>query len=113
MGHFSLSYVLPYAGLLEQSARECDTALALVRSNYQIRSCSGVFVQLGKPDRAMDFVRLDAGSEYPAMQTAAILLGQDKPTDPPHPIHKPPHPPPPTPTFLQPCLSPTHLSQSP
>ena len=75
MAHFALSYVLRYAGLLDESAHECDSALALDRANYQIRSCSGVFAQLGEPQRAMEFVRLDAGSEYAAMQTAAVLSG--------------------------------------
>jgi TolB-like protein/tetratricopeptide (TPR) repeat protein len=78
MAHFALSYVLRYAGLLEESARECDAALALDRSNFQVRSCSGVFVQLGDTQRAMEFVRLDAGSEYAAMQNATMLLGQGK-----------------------------------
>ncbi len=78
MSHFALAYVLRYAGLLDESARECDAALALDRANFQLRSCSGPFVQLGQTQRAMDFVRLDAGSEYAAMQTGAILLGQGK-----------------------------------
>ncbi len=78
MSHFALAYVLRYAGLLDESVRECDAALSLDRANYQLRSCSGPFVQLGQTQRAMDFVRLDAGSEYAAMQTGAILLGQGK-----------------------------------
>jgi serine/threonine protein kinase len=78
MAHFALSYVLRYAGLLREAADECDSALTLDRTNYQLRSCSGVFAQLGQADKAMEFVRLDAGSEYAAMQTAAILLGQNK-----------------------------------
>ena len=78
MSHFALAYVLRYAGLLDESARECDAALSLDRGNYQLRTCSGPFVQLGQTQRAMDFVRLDAGSEYAAMQTGAILLGQGK-----------------------------------
>ena len=78
MAHFALSYVLRYAGLLDESARECDTALSLDRANYQLRSCSGVYAQLGQVQRAMDFVHLDAGSEYAAMQTGTILLGQGK-----------------------------------
>jgi serine/threonine protein kinase/tetratricopeptide (TPR) repeat protein len=79
MAHFALSYVLRYAGLLDEAAQECDSALALDRNNYQIRSCSGVFVQQGEAQRAMEFVRLDAGSEYAAMQTAVVLLGEGKP----------------------------------
>ncbi len=76
--HFVLSYVLRYAGLLDDAARECDTALRLDRGNYQFRSCSWVFARLSKPERAMQFVRLDAGSDWAARQTAFILLGQGK-----------------------------------
>jgi eukaryotic-like serine/threonine-protein kinase len=81
MAHFALSYALRYAGLLKEAAHECDTALALDQNNYQIRSCSGVFVQQGDLQRAMDFIRLDAGSEYAAMQTAVVLLDEGKPAE--------------------------------
>jgi serine/threonine protein kinase len=76
--HFALSYVLRYAGLLDDAARECDTALKLDRGNYQFRSCAWTFRQLGQPQRAMEFVRLDAGSEWAARLTAFILTGQGK-----------------------------------
>jgi tetratricopeptide (TPR) repeat protein len=76
--HFVLSYVLRYAGLLDDAARECDTVLKLDRGNYQFRSCSWVFMQRGEAQRAMEFVRLDAGSEWAARQTAFILMGQGK-----------------------------------
>ena len=76
--HFSLAYVLRYAGLLEESTRECDTALALDR-NSLFRSCSWAFIQLGEPQRAMEFVRLDAGSDWSARATVFILLDQGKP----------------------------------
>ncbi len=76
--HFTLSYVLRYAGLLDDAARECDTASKLDRGNYQFRSCSLVFMQRGEPQRAMDFIRLDAGSEWAARQTAFVLIGQGK-----------------------------------
>jgi hypothetical protein len=78
IAHFVLSYVLRYAGLLEDSARECDTALALDSRNYQLRSCSVVFMLLAQEQRAMEFVRLDAGSEWAARSTANILLRQGK-----------------------------------
>jgi TolB-like protein/predicted Ser/Thr protein kinase len=76
--HFALGYVLRYAGLLDESAHECDTALTLDRANYQLRSCSWVYMQLDRPRRAMDFVRLDAGSEWATRQTAFVLVRQGK-----------------------------------
>jgi eukaryotic-like serine/threonine-protein kinase len=76
--HFVLGYVLRYASLLNESAHECDTALALDRGNYQFRSCALAFMELGETQRAMDFVHLDAGSEWEARQTAFVLMGQGK-----------------------------------
>ena len=76
--HFSLSYVLRHAGLLDDAAQECDIALSLDPGNYQFRTCAWVFVQLGKPERAMDFVRLDASSEWAASIVPLILMRQGK-----------------------------------
>jgi serine/threonine protein kinase/tetratricopeptide (TPR) repeat protein len=76
--HFALAYVLRYAGMLEQSTQECDTALTLDPGNYQFRSCAWAFAELGRTDRAMDYVRLDQGSEWAAYATPAILLRQGK-----------------------------------
>jgi len=78
MAHFVLGYVLRYAGLLEDAARECDTALTLDRGNYQFRSCSVVFMLIDNQPRAMEFTRLDAGSEWAARSTANILLREGK-----------------------------------
>ncbi len=78
IAHFVRGYVLRYAGLLEEAARECDTALTLDRGNYQFRSCSVVFMLLDQQQRAMEFVHLDAGSEWAARSTANILLRQGK-----------------------------------
>src|SRR6266581_2678196 len=64
LAHFALGYVLRYVGLLDQSAHECETALASDRGNYLFRSCAWSFLWLGQPQRAMDFVHLDAGSEW-------------------------------------------------
>ena len=62
--HFALSYVLRYGGLLDDSARECDVVRALDPANYTFRSCAVPFIELGKFDRALDFVRTDAGSAW-------------------------------------------------
>ncbi len=61
--HFAMAYVYRYAGMLGQSTSECNTALALDPGNYTFRSCAWAFMELGKTERATDFVRLDAGSE--------------------------------------------------
>jgi len=62
--HFGLSYVLRYGGAMEESARECDTALLLDPGNYTFRSCVFTFNQLGNYSRAVEFLQLDAGTEY-------------------------------------------------
>jgi serine/threonine protein kinase/tetratricopeptide (TPR) repeat protein len=76
--HFVMSYVYRYAGMLEQAASECDTALALDPGNYVFRSCAWAFMELGKTDRAADFIRLDAGSEWAAYITPSLLLRAGK-----------------------------------
>ena len=76
--HFTLAYVLRYAGMQEESARQCDTALAIDPGDYLFRSCAWAFLQLGKSNRAMDYVRLDAGSEWAGFLTINSLLRQGK-----------------------------------
>jgi serine/threonine protein kinase len=72
--HFALSYVLRYAGMLEQATQECNTARSQDPGNFDFRSCAWVFLELGKTDRAMDFVHLDAGSEWAAWVTPYVYL---------------------------------------
>jgi len=76
--HFVMGYVYRYAGMLEQSANECDTALALDPGNYTFRSCAWAFMELGKTERAADFIRLDAGSEWAAYALPSLLLREGK-----------------------------------
>jgi len=76
--HFVMSYVYRYAGMLEQAASECNTAVALDPGNYTFRSCAWTFAELGKTDRATDFVRLDAGSEWAAYAMPSILLREGR-----------------------------------
>jgi TolB-like protein len=72
--HFALSYVLRYAGMLEQATQECNTARSLDPGNFNFRSCAWAFLELGKTDRAMDFVHMDAGSEWAAWTTPYVYL---------------------------------------
>jgi TolB-like protein/Tfp pilus assembly protein PilF len=72
--HFALSYVLRYAGMQEQAIKECNTARSLDPGNFNFRSCAWAFLQLGKTDQAMDFVHLDAGSQWAAWVTPYVYL---------------------------------------
>jgi serine/threonine protein kinase/tetratricopeptide (TPR) repeat protein len=76
--HFTMGYVYRYAGMLQQSTNECNTALALDPGNYTFRSCAWAFMELGKTERAKDFIRLDAGSEWAAYATPSLLLREGK-----------------------------------
>jgi hypothetical protein len=67
--------------LLDESTRECDTALALDPGNYLLRSCALAFLQLGKTARARDFIRLDAGSEWASFATTMTLMRESKITE--------------------------------
>jgi TolB-like protein/tetratricopeptide (TPR) repeat protein len=79
--HFALSYVLRYAGLLEESARECDIALNLDPGDSALRSCCWSYMRLGRPQKAMKFIELDRGSEWGARVTPYLLLGEGKVTE--------------------------------
>ncbi len=76
--HFALSYVLRYAGLLEEATRECDAALAADPHNRTLRSCGNAFRLSGNTDRARQFYRLDAGSNWSRTYEAATLLWEKK-----------------------------------
>jgi len=81
IAHFYLGYVLRYAGLLDESAKECETALSLDPGNFGFRSCSLTFLSMGNPSRALDFLRLDAGSDWANRNVVRVLLAEGKLTD--------------------------------
>ena len=76
--HFALSYVLRYAGILDQAMRECNKARELDPGNFSFRSCAWAFLWEGKTDRANDFVHLDAGSEWAAWVTPYIYVAEGR-----------------------------------
>jgi serine/threonine protein kinase/tetratricopeptide (TPR) repeat protein len=78
VAHFVLGYVLRYAGLLDESARACEDAISLDSGNYLFRACAFTFSQMGNPERAMDFNRLDAGSTWANTNALWILVREGK-----------------------------------
>jgi len=76
--HFTLAYVLRYAGLLQEATQECDAALRLDPENYQLRSCAAPFVSAGDLERARTFANLDAGSDYSNMMLSTFLMREGK-----------------------------------
>ncbi|HEX5854109.1 MAG TPA: hypothetical protein VFZ57_00700, partial [Thermoanaerobaculia bacterium] len=79
--HFTLGYVLRYSGALADSARECDAALALDRKDPSLRSCSLALILLGNYEHAMDFIRLDGGSQWARLVEADLRVRQGKPAE--------------------------------
>jgi tetratricopeptide (TPR) repeat protein len=78
---FALSYVLRYGGLLEESARECEQAVSRDPTNPLFRSCAVPFMSLGRYDRALDFIRLDTGSEWARVVTRLLYQRMGRRSD--------------------------------
>jgi eukaryotic-like serine/threonine-protein kinase len=81
LAHYSLAYVSRYAGLLDEAQRECDKAFAIDPKNFNWRSCSFAFFEQGKSARAMDYLNLDAGSEWSNAIRVSVLMRQKKMTE--------------------------------
>jgi hypothetical protein len=77
--HLALSYVLRYAGLLEEAASQCEMARLLDPHNPGWRSCSAVFELRGDYKRAFDYIHLDdPGSEWARTHLVELFLRQGK-----------------------------------
>ena len=61
--HFMASWILREAGLLQESARECEASLVMDAKDAGSRSCGVTFMLLGNYSRAFDFLRLDPNAE--------------------------------------------------
>ena len=79
--HFTMGYVLRYAGALEESGRECDAALEIDPKDPYWRSCALVFILLANYERAQDYIRLDAGSQWATFVEADLRLRQGRPAE--------------------------------
>jgi adenylate cyclase len=78
LAHYSLAYVSRYAGLLDEAQSECDKAFVIDPKNFNWRSCSFAFFEQGKSARAMDYLNLDAGSEWSNAVRVSVLMRQQK-----------------------------------
>jgi hypothetical protein len=78
--HFVLSYALRFAGLLQESADHCETALLLDPQTQTsgLRSCAMVFLQSGDYPRALNFLNLDPESDLVKALSIDMLLRQGK-----------------------------------
>jgi serine/threonine protein kinase/TolB-like protein len=79
--HFSLAYVLRYAGRLDEAQSECDKAMAIDSGNFNWRSCALAFAEAGKPSRAMEYLDRDAGSEWSNAVRVSVLMRQGSMTE--------------------------------
>lgn len=76
---FALGYVFRYAGLLQESAKECDAGFAI--DPFGLRSCAVVFIELGNYQRAEDYLHIDQRSEWSDALTIHLLARQGKLSD--------------------------------
>ena len=77
---FVLSYVFRYAGLLNEAAERCDTALVLDRKMQTsgLRSCAMVFILRGDYPRTVNFLQFDQGSDFAKALTIDMLARQGR-----------------------------------
>ena len=76
--HFSLGYVYRYAGMLEESEKEYDRALAIDPGNPRFRSAGFTYRCLGKYEKAIEAFNLDKGSSLALNCIAEIFYRQEE-----------------------------------
>jgi DNA-binding winged helix-turn-helix (wHTH) protein/TolB-like protein len=72
--HYEMSYVLRYAGLLEEAGKECDAALAIDPGFNVYRSCATPFIMMGNYAHAATYIDLDEKSGFGSMLRLIIAL---------------------------------------
>jgi len=80
--HFVLGYVLRYAGLMKEAAKQCNEAWTLDPHNPLWRSCENIFEELGDFRRAMDFLHLaDPHTRWAKTHLMQLLVREGKPKE--------------------------------
>jgi len=78
--HYSLSYALRYAGLLESAAAECEESLLLEADTQTsgLRSCAVVFLLRSDYPRALNYLHLAQGTGFGKALSIHMLVRQGK-----------------------------------
>jgi hypothetical protein len=76
--HYSLAYVLRYAGLLDEAQKECNAAAEIDPGNYNWRSCAFAFFEAGKMAWAKQYLNKDAGSEWTNAVLVSVLMREGR-----------------------------------
>jgi DNA-binding winged helix-turn-helix (wHTH) protein/TolB-like protein len=74
VAHYSMSYVLRYAGLLDEAGKQCDAALTIDPGFNVYRSCAIPFFMQGDYTRAQAYIALDEHSSVAAWYRTIIAL---------------------------------------
>jgi len=78
IAHYSLAYVLRYAGKLDEAQRECDAAASIDPGNFNWRSCAFAFFEAGKTAFAKQYLNKDAGSEWSNAVMVTVLMREGR-----------------------------------
>ncbi len=78
IAHYSLAYVLRYAGKLDEAQRECDAAAAIDPGNFNWRSCAFAFFEAGKMAFAKQYLKKDEGSEWSNAVMVSVLMREGR-----------------------------------
>jgi serine/threonine protein kinase len=79
--HYALSYALRYAGLLDEAAGECGTALSLEPHTRSWQPCAIVPLMRGDHQAAMGYLQLDPASELAKALTIHTLISTGRETE--------------------------------
>jgi DNA-binding winged helix-turn-helix (wHTH) protein/TolB-like protein len=76
--HLVHSYVLWYAGLLDEAASECEKTRSIDAGTTDLASCGFVFVGLNQYDRAREFLQFQSGTDYQVGGEVEVLIREGK-----------------------------------
>jgi hypothetical protein len=72
------AYVLWYPGVLDEASQECEKAWSLDPGTIDLASCGHIFLAAGRYDRAMEYYRLEAGTDFEKGDEVEVLVRQGK-----------------------------------